>query len=99
MQKHVEVSDLSFLSFPAAQEVEKLSRDAVSETHYLSSSVKRLDYEIHPDTGVKNLAPSAWRMYCNAVNEATRLEPQDVGELDRGLQEIGYPDFRVERVY
>ena len=88
MEKHVEVNDLSFLSFLAAQEVERLSRNVSSDGHYLSSLIKHLESQIPPDTGVKNLAPSAWRMYRKAINEATQFNPQDIRELDERLRAI-----------
>jgi hypothetical protein len=88
MEKHVEVNDLSFLSFLAAEEVEKLSRNVSSDGRYLASLVKHLENQISPETGVKNLAPSAWRMYRKAINEATHLNPQDIRELDEGLRKI-----------
>jgi NTP pyrophosphatase (non-canonical NTP hydrolase) len=88
MEKHVEVNDLSFLSFLAAQEVEKLSRNVSSDGYYLSSLVQHLESQIPPDTGVKNLAPSAWKMYRKAINEATQFNPQDLRELDEGLRAI-----------
>lgn len=88
MEKPVEVSDLSFLSFLAAQEVERLSRNVSSDGHYLSSLIKRLESQIPPDSGVKNLAPSAWRMYRKAINAATQFNPQDIGQLDERLRAI-----------
>ena len=88
MEKHVEVNDLSFLSFLAAQEVEKLCRNVSSDGYYLSSLVQHLESQIPPDTGVKNLAPSAWKMYRKAINEATQFNPQDILELDERLRAI-----------
>jgi hypothetical protein len=88
MEKHVEVNDLSFLSFLAAEEVEKLSRNVSSDGRYLSSLVRHLESQIPPETGVKNLAPSAWRMYRKAINEATHFNPQDIRQLDEGLRAI-----------
>jgi hypothetical protein len=88
MEKHVEVNDLSFLSFLAAEEVEKLSRNVSSDGRYLSSLVRHLESQIPPETGVKNLAPSAWRMYRKAINEATHFNPQDIPELDERLRAI-----------
>ena len=89
MEKHVEVNDLSFLSFLAAEEVEKLARNVSSDGRYLASLVKHLESQISPpETGVKNLAPSAWRIYRKAINEATHFNPQDIRELDEGLRDI-----------
>jgi hypothetical protein len=68
--------------------VEKLSRNVSSDGRYLASLVKHLESQISPETGVKNLAPSAWKMYRKAINEATHFNPQDIRELDEGLREI-----------
>ena len=87
-KRHVEVNDLSFLSFLAAEEVEKLSRNVSSDGHYLASLAKHLESQIAPEMGVKSLAPSVWGMYRKAINEATQLNPQDFKQLEEGLRSI-----------
>jgi phage I-like protein len=87
-QEHVEISDLSFLSYLAAEEVDKLSRNVSSEGRYLETLAKHLERQIAPEMGVKNLAPSVWGMYRKAINEATQLNPQDFRQLDDELKSI-----------
>ena len=88
VETHVEVNDLSFLSFLAAEEVEKLSRNESSDGYYLASLVQHLKSQISSEMGVKSLAPSVWGMYRKAINEATHLNPQDFLQLDAELKSI-----------
>jgi hypothetical protein len=84
-QKRPEVNDLSLLTLLAAHEIERLRKDETADSYYVAMLRDKLAGQIpNPAENVKDLAPSAVRVYRNAVCKATQTDPQDfkrLGEL------------------
>jgi hypothetical protein len=77
-----DVSDLSLLALLAAHEVERLQRDESADCHYVAALRNKLAHQIpDPTESVKDLAPSAVRVYRAAVGKAMQTDPQDFKKL------------------
>lgn len=85
-----EVNDLSLLSLLAAHEIERLRRKEPSTCHYVSILRNRLTHQMPLPTaeGVRNLAPSAVRVYRTAVTAATNVDPQNFEKLSELLSPL-----------